>query len=1041
MLRSNTSESGKSLTAPGDKSPAAGKITDSRFRKLIENSHEGLRLLDEDLQFTYRSASAERILGWHENDRSIYTIDALVHPDDLERVKVVLNQVLVTPGLSKTIDFRSKHFDGHYIWLESTFTNHLEDRDIKAIVCNFRDITKQRRDEERLQQTIKELYAYKYALDESSIMSVTDQKGIIKHVNQNFCRISKYSKDELIGQDHRIINSGYHDKAFMRNLWVTIANGEIWKGEFKNKAKDDTYYWVDATIVPFLNERGKPYEYVAIRYDITERKNEELQKSLLSEIALIFSEDAELNQTLQMVLERLVEFTNCSLAEAWLIGVDKNKIQLSARFAGTETMQSFYNESAEIKSFVKGKGLPGIVWETQTVKFWSDVDKNKQFIRRAAAKKVGLKTVYGIPLKHNNEVVGVLMLGSIQSPEKLNDIDKLVETVGDYLGAEIKRKQLEQELNQIFNFAPDIICIAGVDGYFKKVNPAMCALLEYTEEELLSRPYVEFVHPDDRPPTVTEVSNIFAGDPAMNFENRYITKSGKIKVLSWTSTGASDDSLLFCVAKDITEKKELEDLFHKATTLARIGSWEIDILSRTVYWSEITRQLYEVEPGYHPDIDALVNFYKKGINREIMVRTMENAINDCTPGDVELQIVTEKGNARWVRVIVEAEFADGKCLRVYGSIQDIDVRKKAEIAGKVALEERNTILESIDDAFFAVDKNWKVTYWNNRAARLTQTPVSKILNRNLWKIFSDAVGSESYKKYHEAIETGKAVHFEDYYAPVDSWYEISAYPSKTGLSVYFKDITDRKISETRLKELNESLQKHAKELAISNAELEQFAYVASHDLQEPLRMVTSFMTQLEKKYGEVVDDKGRQYIHFAVDGAKRMRQIILDLLDFSRVGRTEDDLEEVDFNKLVNELLALYRRQIEEEYANIIFENLPTIKTYKTPIRQVFQNLVSNSLKYQKAAVPAVITVSCKETKTHYQFSVKDNGIGIAPEYFDKIFIIFQRLHNKDEYSGTGMGLAIAKKIVENLGGKIWVESKEGKGSVFYFTLLKNNKT
>ena len=359
---------------------------------------------------------------------------------------------------------------------------------------------------------------------------------------------------------------------------------------------------------------------------------------------------------------------------------------------------------------------------------------------------------------------------------------------------------------------------------------------------------------------------------------------------------------------------------------------------------------------------------------------------------------------------------------------------------KQALEERNTILESIDDAFFAVDKNWVVTYWNNMAERVLRTPKNKVLNHNLWEVFSDSINSESYKKYHEAVETNQAMHFEDYYQPIEKWYEISAYPSDTGLSVYFKDVTDRKISDIRLREMNEILQKHTKELAISNAELEQFAYVASHDLQEPLRMVTSFMTQLEKKYGDVVDDKGRQYIHFAVDGAKRMRQIILDLLDFSRVGRTEEDLEEVNFNNLIHEILALYRKQIEEVKASIIFEDLPTFQTYKTPIRQVFQNLISNSLKYHKAGEPPVIEIACKDNKTHYQFSVKDNGIGIASEYFDKIFIIFQRLHNKDEYSGTGMGLAIAKKIIENLGGKIWVKSEEGKGSTFYFTLLKSKK-
>jgi len=1150
MLRSETSQSGKSLTASGDKSPAAGKIADTRFRKLIENSNDGLTLLNKDLQIIYRSASAERINGWNEAERIKYTLNDLVHPDDQAQVKSLFEEVLLSPGVPKNCNFRSRHFDGHYIWLECVYTNFLNDPDINAIVCNFRDITDRKLTEERViesehfTKTITDnlpamiaywsanlscLFANKpymqwfekrpdeilginkrdllekeeFKLHELHIQNVL--KGVPQRFERTFRRLDgrtiyadtqylpdkegkiikgfysliydvtalKQAEVEVIKKNEQIesilesLTDGFisldqnrcytyankqvglmlgRDPASLtgKNIWdvfpdaVGSATYDAIETAFKeNKyvCNEDHYeplgLWQENRVYPSGNGIS-----MFIR-DISERKNEELRKSLLSDISLFFNQEVELNRTLQMVLGRMLEFTNFSMAEAWLIGVDKNKIQLSAKFPGTAAMQIFYDASVEIKSFVKGRGLPGIVWETQTVKFWSDVDKNKQFIRRAAAKKAGLKTVCGIPLKHNNEVIGVLMLGSTQTAEKLADMDKLVETVGDYLGAEIKRKQLEQELNQIFNFAPDIICIAGVDGYFKKVNPALCTLLEYSEEELLAMPYLKLVHPDDRQPTVTEVGNVFDGKPSMNFENRYITKSGKIKVLSWTATGASDDSLLFCVAKDVTEKKELEDLFNKATALAHIGSWEMDVVKNTVYWSEIARQIHEAEPGYHPNMEAAVNFYKKGINREIIVKTMESAINVGTPGDVELQIVTAKGNLRWVRIIVEAEFADGKCLRVYGSIQDIDVRKKAEIAGKQALEERNTILESIDDAFFAVDKHWKVTYWNNRAEKVLMVPRNKILNKNLWKVFSESIGSESYKKYHESLETNQAVHFEDYFEPLNRWYEISAYPSVKGLSVYFKDITDRRLSETLLRELNSNLKKQAKELAISNAELEQFAYVASHDLQEPLRMVTSFMTQLEKKYGDVVDDKGRQYIHFAVDGAKRMRQIILDLLDFSRVGRTEDDLEDVDFNKLLNEILALYRRQIEELDAKISFENLPVVQTYKTPIRQVLQNLVSNGLKYQKAGVSAVITISCKETKTHYQFSVKDNGIGIAPEYFEKIFIIFQRLHNKDEYSGTGMGLAIAKKIIENLGGKIWVESKEGKGSVFYFTLLK----
>ena len=168
-----------------------------------------------------------------------------------------------------------------------------------------------------------------------------------------------------------------------------------------------------------------------------------------------------------------------------------------------------------------------------------------------------------------------------------------------------------------------------------------------------------------------------------------------------------------------------------------------------------------------------------------------------------------------------------------------------------------------------------------------------------------------------------------------------------------------------------------------------------------------------------------------------MRQIILDLLEFSRVGKGEESKEDIDLNELVEETRILFRKKIEEKNAVFTANNLPVIHSFKSPIRQVFHNLISNALKYSNKSGQVYIKVVAEEFKTHWQFTVSDNGIGINEEYFDKIFIIFQRLHNKDEYSGTGMGLAITKKIIENLGGTIWVQSAEGQGSSFYFTIPK----
>jgi len=232
-----------------------------------------------------------------------------------------------------------------------------------------------------------------------------------------------------------------------------------------------------------------------------------------------------------------------------------------------------------------------------------------------------------------------------------------------------------------------------------------------------------------------------------------------------------------------------------------------------------------------------------------------------------------------------------------------------------------------------------------------------------------------------------------------------------------------------------------KQLSQKNEELEQFSYIASHDLQEPLRMISSFLKQIENKYNDKLDEKGKQYIYFAVDGAQRMHRIILDLLEYSRAGKIEAEREKVDINNLFIEINILFQRQIKEKGVTISCTNLPVLFTHRTLIEQVFQNLISNALKYSGTVNKLKISISSKDIGSHWLFAVEDNGIGIDQEYFKKIFVIFQRLHNKNEYSGTGLGLAICQKVIDYLGGEIWVESNFGKGSIFYFTVLKDKKT
>jgi len=1080
------------------------------------------------------------------------------------------------------------------------------------------------------------------------------------------------------------------------DVFLKDERRQKWINEFRFRKADGTYLYVEEIGHLLRDKNGKPIRMIGALRDVSKAKLSENQKQLQHQVASIFKDEKELPIILENTLQYIAEYGEYQTAEIWLLSSDKKQLNLASVYAADDKAQNYLKATIKTKLLKNGEGLPGKVWKNLQIEIWEDINVLPKFIRNVAAKKSGLKSGVGIPLFHNNIPIGVMVLTS-RDPLK-NDPYRveILSPLSNFLGAEIKRKQQEQELSLFFNSAPDILAIASPNGHFVKANPAFTKILGYIEEEIIYQPFENFLHPDDLKKTMKEYGETITGDrQSQGFTNRYRTKSGLYKWISWNSSDVfGEDGFVFAYGRDVTEMKELQQLLENTSRLAKVGSWEIDVSSNSVYWSDITKEIREVEPDFKPTLNKGISGFVDG-DRDIIKKRVEQCKKDGTPWDEELRIITEKGNLKWIRTIGKAEFIDGKCVKIYGSFQDIHEQKLNEIAlkkslktledykfsldqsaiivftdktgvitsvndnfckisqysreelvgnthqlinskhhpksffvdlwktitkGKVwrgeiknlakdgsyywmdttivpfldeknkpfqylairfditdrknadekvlsALEERNTILESIGDAFFAVDKKFNVMYWNKMAETLLQTPKNKILNKNLWDVFTDAKDLPSYKNYHLAMKEMKVVHFEDYYPPIKRWFEISAYPSEEGLTVYFKDTTERKIAEEQirlsnerfekvteatndavwdwdivnkqlywgkgystlfgydvvnnapdldswtsrihpndvanimqslddlindpnsinwqqeyrykkengeftyvidrgvvirdekgiatrmvgamtdisyqkeheesLKKLNNQLLKYTNELVRSNEELEQFAYVASHDLQEPLRMITSFLSQLEKKYSDQLDEKAHTYIDFAVDGASRMRNIILDLLEYSRVGKNNDELETIEITEIVEQAKVLLRKIIEEKNATITYKKLPTILAYRSPIVQVFQNLISNGLKYAKADVAPIIEVSAKELKNEWQFAIKDNGIGIKKEYYDKIFVIFQRLHNKEEYSGTGMGLAIVKKIVGNFGEKIWLESEEGKGSTFYFTIKK----
>ncbi len=1053
----------------GDAVIIEGTVQDITEGKLLE-----LSLAESSQRYEYvTKATSDAIWDWNLETDEIFWGDGIlqifgyeksslspyssswrdnIHPDDAQKIEREVGAIIQGTDSFWTNEYRFKKADQSFAFvLDRAFL--IRDNNGKAtrIVGSLQDISRRKKEESRLK--LLESVTTNTSDGVMILESRTKNKLLpeIIYANEAFCKMTSFSADELLGKSLAFLEGLGGDPGDADQFLQALQKEKTFERTAKIKTGDGRLLWVNTIYNLVSNKTDARFQWVAINRNVTQRKNDETKKALLAEISQIFNGPQGLKDTLHKVLEKLNLYENIGLAEIWLTGADRDRINLVTWFSTTGEVEKFYKDTSEFESFSIGEGFPGAVWKKGKVLSWKDISSNKLFLRRGAMTNIGVNAVLGLPLTYNEELIGVLVIGFTQGDGDSSQFRDLFESLAPHLSAEIKRKQLEQDLNQIFNFSPDVICIAGSNGYYKKVNPALSQLLEYTEDELLSTPMDHFVHPADREKTAKRFQNLGPGKAADYIENRLVSKSGKIYWLAWTATSGNKEGSYFCIAKDITEKKNLEHLLNEANRLARIGSWEYNVNERKLFWSDITKEIHGYDEDFTPDPTSNTEHVKPGRNKELLENAIATALESASGWDLEIQIITAKGEEKWVRTIGELEYYNGQPYRIYGSMQDIDARKRAEEELRKSNEIYTIVSRTINDSIW----EWDVA--TNQVIRpgkklepllgYEEMPTLKV-DAFLQAQVMPADRERVFSRLKELVGDPSESYWEDEYKILraDGTYATffdRAYimRDEEGKAVRIigasQDITKLKESELQLKALNEELQKHVKELAASNAELEQFAYIASHDLQEPLRMVTSFLSQIEKKYTEVLDDKGKQYIFYAVDGAKRMRQIILDLLEFSRVGRNEDDLEPIDVNELLNEITILFSKKIAESDARVEWGNMPVVKSFKSPLRQVFQNLIGNALKYQKPGTSPIIEISCEDEKTHWQFSVIDNGIGIDAEYFERIFVIFQRLHNKDEYSGTGIGLAIVKKIVENMGGKVWIVSEEGKGSAFYFTVAK----
>jgi two-component system, chemotaxis family, sensor kinase Cph1 len=397
------------------------------------------------------------------------------------------------------------------------------------------------------------------------------------------------------------------------------------------------------------------------------------------------------------------------------------------------------------------------------------------------------------------------------------------------------------------------------------------------------------------------------------------------------------------------------------------------------------------------------------------------------------------------------------------TVADLTEIKKTEIKLKETLENladlveertrelllandyNRNLIETSLDPLVTIGKDGSITDVNVATEKITGFLREELIGTDFVDYFTNP--EEAKKGYQQVFKEGM---IKDYPLEIKNKdgsetpviYNASVYKDEFGevIGVFAaaRDITEHKKAEKELKEYWESLEEQVKqrteELAKSNADLKQFAYVASHDLREPLRMINSFLQLLERRYANQLDNNAKEFIGFAVDGARRLDKMIIDLLEYSRIANQELNLNDIYFEEVLNEVILNLNVLINENNAIITYENLPIIRADENLMILLFQNLISNAIKYRSNETPEIIVSAFKETD-QYVICVKDNGIGIDSKHMERIFTIFQRLHSHQDYEGSGIGLSIVQRIVHQHGGEIWVESKLGKGSTFKFTI------
>ena len=1000
----------------------------------------------DDSVFVFLGTTAEKEGGYRiaVNEH----VKRFVHPDDADRFCAMISEVetdTADVSISKQYETRRIRRDGNLMWVLTQVMAVKDDNGHTIKVHGIsQDITQRKATEEALQKS-EEQYRLLAENSNDVIWTAALPEGKLMYLSPSAERLLGYTIEEMMKMRPGAMSTPESDVLMKEKIddAVALSSGEKTDNcrlEIEQIRRDGSTIWVESNIRFIRDKSGVVVGLHGVNRDITDRKHAE------EEIRSVRDRLSE-----AMKLAGLVDFELNFTNDTYIFND-----AFYALVGTTAESEGGYIMSFEhfVNRFVSPESRAEVLHELRSDPLRNAPElppRESHAVRSDGEKRYVVITTGKVEKDHEGNVIGRHLAMQDITQRKMME---------EALRKSEERYRLLAEHMTDFLYVgelPSMKCVY--------TSPSVQRVLGYTVEEIMAMPITALGSEETVSRWNAFTARLIADAPPEGpvtsppYEWEMIRKDGSTVWLESTVSLIRDKSgsvvAWQSVNRDVADRKKTEEALQKSEEQYRLlaenssdNIWFIELPSgKTTYSSPSAERLL----GYTPEEMMAMPPDKSHTpaSAEKVRRHMKEVMAAIEKGEhpedmnMEVEQIHKNGSIVFMESSIHVVYGpSGVVIGIQGTNRDITERKKAEeeirvvrdrlseamkLAGLVDFELDMVRGEHIlNDSFYEfmhttaeAEGGYRMSYEDYLTRFIPPEDIAGIRRRIALAGMDDVPFSESRivrrdgEMRHVIVGAGNVFR--------------NAEGQPVLRHTTMLDITERKEAEL-------ALARRTEELARSNAELEQFAYIASHDLQEPLRMITSYTELLNKRYSPRFDEDAKEFMAFIVDAASRMKQLINDLLAYSRVGTRRKPPESTDSRTVLDNVLLNLQLALEEASATVTPDPLPTVTVDPVQLGQLLQNLISNAIKF-RGAEPPNVHVSAEAQGNEWIFSVRDNGIGIDPQHFDRIFMIFQRLHTRQQYSGTGIGLAVCKKIVDNMGGRIWVESEPGKGTTFFFTV------